>query len=112
MKIWSSSGIQGIKTLPDLIKYLTPGLFNFSQAMTGNITYSDNIRSNIKKSVVFIGGVELSIDHTLGTVPLGFNVVNKNTFADIKTGSSPSTETRINLISDINVTADIIILGG
>lgn len=112
MKAWSQPGIQAIKDIKTLVKFLAPALFNFSQSLTGNITYQDNIRSNIKKSLVFNNGVELGIDHNLGTVPLGFLVVSKNTAADIRSGSSPWTETRINLISNADTVADIIILGG
>lgn len=112
MKIWSFQGLQSIKSVEELARFLSPALFNFSQALTGNLLFKDNIKCTIANDQIFANGVELGISHNLGSIPIGFQVISKDAHADIKSGTSDWTTDRIYLVANANVTSDIIILGG
>lgn len=80
--------------------------------LNNNITYSDNIKSEINYNVSFSSGVELGISHNLGKIPIGTQVIGLNGSAVIYNGTTEWTTNRIYLIASADVVADIIILGG
>lgn len=107
-----SLGGLGIDSFKEFASRVSNSLKALVDTLNNSVTFRDNIKSNVVKSLVFTSGVELGVSHNLGVIPLGFLIVSKTTAADIRSGSSDWTTDRINLIANANVVADIIILGG
>lgn len=112
MKPWFNYDLNLVSNVKDLARFVSIALKNMVDLLNNNVTYSDNVRCSIVKGVIFTSGVELGVEHTLGIVPIGYQVISRDASAVIYNGTSQWNGSRIYLIASANVIADIIVLGG
>jgi hypothetical protein len=108
-----STLIQGLKTVPDLSRFIASALDSILTQLNGKLTFGENIQSFGPVSVTFTDTQPLKIAHGLGRTPSGVVITgmdraailfypNKTTF--------PWTDTQIFLQSDTaSLVADILI---
>jgi len=76
MKIWSLPSLQSVGSWQDLRRFTSQALTNFSQALSRNIGFSDNIDCQIVNTILLNGPLN-TIPHNLGKVPIGAMVLNQ-----------------------------------
>lgn len=122
MKVWSLAGLQNVRDFEGLKNFLTQGLQSFSQALTGNLTLSDNLRCRIvtigpstdNPDFAFNSGFTpmVNVTHNLGTDKVGFFVINQPGSGAIwQPDTYPATTSQIYFNSDnITITYRVVIL--
>lgn len=109
MKIWSLPGVQSVKSLEDLRRFISQALFNITQALSNGLGFRDNINCEIIE--LTINTTETTIPHGLGVVPIGFIVINAADFQYPKKGTTAWTTKNIYLIANTQAVFKIAILG-
>lgn len=114
MKVWSLPSLQSVQSWQDLRRFSSQALTNFSQVLSRNVGFTDNINCQIV-DIVIQSGVETKIPHTLGKVPIGYLLIDNDDFLLLAHGPTAWTDTDIYLISNLapnsSATLRIVILG-
>lgn len=109
MKIWSQPGLQSVKSLEDLRRFVSQALFNITQTLSNGIGFADNVNCQIVE--VTVNTTETTIPHKLGVIPIGFIVINAADFQYPKAGTTAWTTSNIYLIANTQAVFKIAILG-
>lgn len=111
LKFWASFQTQSIKSLDDVVRFLSQAMSNISQILTNRVSFTDNIDAQVLD--IEITQSNQQITHTLGRVPIGFIVLSKTSAEEIYRGSVEWTDKHIYLSSSsiINISAKIAIIG-
>lgn len=111
MKFWASFQTQSIKSLDDVVRFLSQAMSNISQILTNRVSFTDNMDAQVLD--IEITQSNQQITHTLGRVPIGFIVLSKTSAEEIYRGSVEWTDKHIYLSSSsiINISAKIAIIG-
>lgn len=108
-----STLIQGIKTAPEVARFVAGALDSLLTQINGKLTFGDNIQSFGPVSVTFLNTLPMKVGHGLGRTPAGYFVTGLDAAAIIyvpNQTSFPWTSEQIYLQSDTaNVTADILV---
>lgn len=110
MKIWMPFQIQSVKSWEDLRRFTFQGFENIQKALSGNISFQDNMKCTIVDATFTTA--TSTVPHNLGQIPYGFLVLNQNANANIWSASFNWTDTNVYLTASATVTAKIAILGG
>lgn len=112
MKVWSLPGLQSVKSLEDLRRFVTQSLTNVTQILSNGVGFQDNINCQIVD--VRLGLSETAISHSLGVIPIGYIVLKAYSTAGSYpvVGSTAWTTEKIYLQTDSsNIDFTIAIIG-
>jgi hypothetical protein len=108
-----STLVQGLKTAPELARFIAGALDSILTQINGKLTFGDNIQSFGPVSVTFSTTLPTKVVHGLGRTPLGYLVTGLDAAAIIyvpNQTSFPWTGEQIYLQSNTaNVVADILV---
>lgn len=108
-KIKTPQSLSNIKSLEDLVRYVSRTTDQVTSLLNGRINLADNASTEIL-SVTFPGAnVNVSISHGLGRTPSGYTVVGRDSVINVYNGSEPNTDSVLNLRSSGAGTAQIMI---
>lgn len=108
-KLRNLFNISNLKTIDDLIKYLSPVLSEISDTINGKLDFDSNIRTSFVTCVFTAANVETAITHTVGRVPMGYILAGSSAVTRLYDGTTANTDSIIYLKSDAAVTARILI---
>lgn len=111
MKVWSLPSLQSVGNWEDLRRFSSQALTNFSQILTKNVSFEDNIQCQVKQDLEFLAGIATTISHDLNVIPIGFLVIKTNRAMEFLSDYSGWNNQQIVIQSDTDGTASIIILG-
>jgi len=117
-KLWGLPSVQNLEDVKQLARFVTQSISSISQALTGNLTFQDNMRCYVidigplaKSGLSWSTTQPTIVNHNLGSVPLGFIVANSDgTGIVYQDPDYPSTVGRIYLRTSFTTVTNTVII--
>lgn len=110
MKPSAFFNLSNINTFDALKKILSNTLSNYFQILDKKVGFNDNIDCFVARDIYFKPTTGTTIEHNLGKVPIGVIFIKTNNFNSTFAGNNWNEKT-INIYSDYEMTATLLILG-
>lgn len=111
MKIKTAVNLSNLTTLEEVNRYYPQSITSIVEAINGNLSFQDNLSTNIQSITFPSASTSVAVTHNLGKLPVGYVVIGKSGNVQIWDGTPAADTQKIYLQASGAVTATVMVIG-